>query len=282
MTSNKINIFGGLTSQTLTVKVASLLNKKISIVEYSKFPDEEQYIRIKDNIDNNNVLIIHNILNNSDFMSLLQIINACDNAKKRSLVIPYMSYSRQDHRFLSGESISSKVIAQSINCDVVYTINIHKKKILDYFNCKSIDLNATYLLSDYIKKMKIKDPVLIAPDNNASQIVEEISKDINCDYFIFNKKRINGVCVKIEEKNLHINDKSIFFIDDIISTGGTMIESMKMISKNSIKNAFCFCIHPVFSKNSILQLYNSGIKEIVATDTIERLQSKNILYNISK
>ena len=269
-------LLSGLNTQSLTGKVASLMNKKISIVEYSKFPDEEQYIRINENIENENVLIIHNIINSSDFISLLQLINACDTAKKISLVIPYMGYSRQDQRFLKGEAISSKIIAQSINCDIVYTINIHKKKILDYFNCKSINLDATYLLSEYIKNMNINNPYLIAPDSGASEMIENISKDLKCDYTIFNKKRINGYNVKINNKNIDIdiNNKSILLIDDIISTGNTMIESINFISKYNIKDISCFCIHPIFSKDSILRLYNSGIKNIIATDTIEKIQSK--------
>ena len=80
--------------------------------------------------------------------------------------------------------------------------------------------------------MNIKNPYLIAPDSGASEMIENISKDLKCDYTIFNKKRINGYNVKINNKNIDIdiNNKSILLIDDIISTGNTMIESINFIS----------------------------------------------------
>lgn len=269
-----MKIIGGPSSQMLTSKVARLLNLYPSIVEYSQFPDKEQYLCINDNTLNEEVIIIQNTSTDKDYMSLLQLIDACDNAKKIFVIIPYMGYSRQDKRFKIGEPISARVIAKSINCDQVYTVNIHDKQILDYFNSKSKNLDASKLISDYIKSLNIKDPFLIAPDNGALNIVETISKYLNCEYDVFYKIRLNSNNVNIKSKNLNLNDRSVFLVDDMISTGETIIKSMKILLSNNVKNVYALCVHPVFSNNSILKLYNSGLCDIITTDSLEKIQSK--------
>lgn len=269
-----MNIISGISSQTLSCKISSMLNICPSLIEYSKFPDNELYLQINDDVNNEDVIIIQSTTTSLDYICLLQLIDACECAKSISVVIPYMGYSRQEKRFKKGEPISAKVMAKSIECDKIYTINIHDMNIMNFFNCKSYNLNADVLLGDYIKNLNVKSPILIAPDEGATEFVSSVANIVNCEFEIFKKIRIDGNHVIINDMPISCKNNSVLFVDDIISTGGTISECIKILSKNGFRDLYAFCVHPILSKNAVLRLYNSGIKKIVSTDTIEKIQSE--------
>ncbi len=268
-----MKIIAGPASQLLAARVARELNSEPALCEFNRFPDGEVYTRIVDNsIDD--VTIIQSTPTDADIIALLQMIDACEEAPTINVVIPYMGYARQDKVFKSGEAISARAIARTINVDRVITVNIHEKSILEYFNADAFDLDASHLLGNYIRSLNLKDPLIISPDAGAIDIAESASADIGIDYDYLEKTRLSGDTVTIKTKNIDVKDREVILIDDMIATGGTMAESIKLLKSQGARDVYIACVHPVLTKNAVLKLYNAGVHEIIATDTLEKAQSK--------
>jgi len=264
-----LNIIAGPASQLLAGRVTAVLKSNLLISEFRKFPDGELYTRVVDDIGSV-VTIIQSTVTDSDFIALLQLIDACSDASRVNVVIPYMGYARQDKKFKAGEAISARALARTIKADNVYTINIHDTSILDYFDAKTVDLDATPMIGKYIKNMKFINPLIIAPDDGAINIAKSASSDLGIDYDYLEKTRLSGEAVLIQPKNVNVKGRDVIIIDDIISTGGTIAETISLLRKQGAHEVFAACVHPVLSNNAILKIFKAGVKGIIATDTIDK------------
>lgn len=265
-----MNIIGGPASQLLAGRVSDELESALFVSEFRKFPDGELYMRILDDIAGEEVTVIQSTMSDSDFVALLLLIDACGEAAKINVVIPYMGYARQDKRFERGEPISAHAMARAIKADNVFTINIHAPSILEHFEARATNLDATPMIGKYIKNLKLKNPLIVAPDDGAIALARNASKDLGIDCDFLEKKRLSGEKVIIQPKNIPVKGRDVIIIDDIISTGGTMAETIALLKKQGANEVFAACVHPVLSSNAILRLFRAGVKGIIATDTIDR------------
>ncbi len=265
-----MNIIGGNASQLLAGRVSDALKSTLLICEFKRFPDGELYTRILDELAGESVTIIQSTVNDSDFVSLLQLIDACSEASRIDVVIPYMGYARQDKQFKRGEPISARAMAGAIQADNVFTVNIHNESILDYFDARASNLDATPMIGEYIKNMEFKNPLIVAPDDGAIALARNASKDLGIDYDFLEKTRLSGESVTIQPKNIAVKGRDVIIIDDIISTGGTMAETISLLKKQGAHEVFVACVHPVLSNNAVLKLFKAGVKGIIATDTIDK------------
>ncbi len=265
-----MEIIGGPASQLLAGRVSEILKNNLLVSEFRKFPDGELYTRILDRFSSDQVTIIQSTVTDSDFVSLLQLIDACSDISRINVVIPYMGYARQDKQFKTGEPISARAIARAIKADTVYTINIHDESVLDHFDAKAVNLDATPVIGKYIKNLKLKDPLIISPDDGAIGLAQNASKDMGIDYDFLEKTRLTGETVSIKPKNVAVKGRDVIILDDIISTGGTMAETITLLRSQGAHDVYTACVHPVLSNNAVLKLFKAGVKGIIATDTIDK------------
>ncbi|GFO97427.1 ribose-phosphate pyrophosphokinase [groundwater metagenome] len=265
-----MDIIGGPASQLLAGRVSELLKNNLLVSEFKKFPDGELYTRVIDKFTSDNVTIIQSTVTDSDFISLLQLIDACSDASRINVVIPYMGYARQDKQFKPGEPVSARAIAGAIKADTVYTINIHDESILSHFDAKAVNLDAAPVIGKYIKNMKLKDPLIISPDYGAIGLARNASKDLGIDYDFLEKTRLSGETVSIKPKKVAVKGRDVIILDDIISTGGTMAETIALLKSQGAHEVYTACVHPVLSNNAVLKLFKAGVKGIIATDTIDK------------
>ncbi|MEM4702714.1 MAG: ribose-phosphate diphosphokinase, partial [Archaeoglobaceae archaeon] len=188
------------------------------------------------------------------------------------LVIPYMGYARQDREFLKGEAVSIRAIAKVLEerAEKIITVNIHSEKAKCSFR-KLIDVDAMPLIGEYYKG---KDVLMISPDKGSAERVKASAKVANVEWDWMEKKRVDAYTVEIFPKNLNVENRRVVIVDDIISTGGTVIEAAKKLYELGAKSVECACVHAVLAEFAAVKLFSSGISEIVATDTIERIFSK--------
>ncbi len=265
-----MKIIGGPASQLLAGRVSDALKSDLLVCEFRRFPDGELYTRILDDFSGDAITIIQSTVSDSDFVSLLQLLDACSDIPKINVVIPYMGYARQDKRFKEGEPVSARAIASSIKADNVFTVNIHDESILEYFDANAVNLDATPVIGGYIKNMELKNPLIIAPDDGAIGLARNASKDLGLDYDFLEKTRLSGEMVTIKPKNVAVKGRDVIIIDDIISTAGTMAETISLLRNQGAHEVFVACVHPVLSSNAILKLFKAGVKGIIATDTIDK------------
>lgn len=269
-----MRVVAGPASQLLATRVASILKCDVDLTEYKEFPDGEVYCRVTGNIKGEDIVIIQSTFHASDLIYLLELIDACDEAASVTVVVPYFGYARQDKRFKPGEPITARALARTIKADRVFTINIHDHSILKYFPCQAIDLNAAPELGNYIDGMELRETTLLAPDDGALNLVRSAAEPRRLHYDYLEKTRLSGEEVRIAPKNLDIRGRDVVLMDDIISTGSTIAEAIKLLKVQGVRDVYVACVHPVFAHNAYLKLYDAGVKDIIATDTLEKAISK--------
>lgn len=267
-----MKIIGGPASQALSSRVAREMNIDPTLCDFTRFPDGELYSRILDE-DIDEVTIIQSTTTDSDLVALLQLIDACEDSPVINVVIPFMGYARQDKKFKTGEPISARAIARTINADRIFTVNIHESSVLNYFNADAFDLDASRLIGYHIRSLNLSDPLIVSPDKGAISLAENTADGVGFEFDYLEKTRHSGDSVSIKAKHVDVMNRDIIIIDDIIATGGTMAESIKLLKSQGAKDVYLACVHPVLARNAVLRLFNAGVKDIIATDTIEKAQS---------
>ena len=270
-------IVGGTASENVAKDLCKELQatyvKKVS----KRFPDDELYIQILDDISKEHVIIVQTTYPDQKIIELFLLQDAVKEAgaKEITVVIPYFGYARQDTKFKEGEPISAKAIAKliSLNADKTITIDPHKEYILDFFTIPSYSCSAIPEIAEYLEKKEDIDMIL-APDKGALERVKQAAKIMRCDFDYMEKTRIDGTTIEIKPKNLKAKNKNVAIIDDIISTGGTMAKSIKQLKKNDAKKVVVACTHGLFADDAIKKLNSAGCDEIISTDTIESKFSK--------
>ncbi|MGB2727132.1 MAG: ribose-phosphate diphosphokinase [Halobacteriota archaeon] len=274
----EMKIIPGNSARGLAARIAVELGCKVTSCEFKRFPDGELYTRIVDDIKDEELVIVQSIRTDSDLICLLQLIDAVEEAGKTKVVIPYLGYARQDKKFKPGEAIFVRAIARSISAagvvDTIYVVNVHNKAILKHFDVDTKALDAAPLIGDYVAKKEIAHPVIIGPDEGATELAKAVATPCGFDYDVLAKKRISSEEVEIKPKGLSVEGKNVVIVDDIISTGGTISEAASLLKAQKANDIYVACVHGVFVQNAISRMHNAGVKEIIATDTIESEFSK--------
>ena len=269
-------IIGGTASKTVAEDLSNELNAPLANTISKRFPDDEFYIRILDDVSEEHVVIVQTTYPDHNIVELFLLQNAAEEsgAKEISIVIPYFGYARQDTKFQNGEPISAKALANliSLNADKVITVDPHKEHILDFFSTSAFSCSAIPEIAKYLKEKNID--MILAPDKGALKRAKQASEIIECDFDYMEKTRINSSTIKIKPKKLNAKDKNVAIIDDIISTGGTMAKSIQQLKKHGAKNVFVACSHGLFAGDAVKKLVNAGCNEIISTDTVQSDFSK--------
>ncbi len=266
----------GLTATNgIDKELAKILGAKHVIVEHKLFPDGESYIRIPVSVEHEHVVIVQSTYKPQDkhLVELLLAIEAAKDlgAQTITVIVPYLAYARQDKRFRTGEAISVKTILRSIRCagaDTLITVEIHKEHVLTYFTGTAINVSAMDALAEYFKNI-VKDPLVLAPDVGALPRAKRFAKILGGDYDYLEKvrDRITGE-VRVKPKNISVKNRTVIIVDDIISTGKTMALAAKQALEHGAREVYAACAHALFVDNAYERLLTSGIKKVVATNTV--------------
>lgn len=269
-------ILGGTSAKNVATNLASRLHQPLMHTTYKRFPDDEFYVRLHDNIAGQDVLIVQTAYPDPKIIELFLLQDAVHDAgaKTITVILPYFGYSRQDKKFENGEAISARAIAQhiSLHADCVVTVDPHKDHILKFFTVPAYSCTAVSTIAHYLKEKNID--FILAPDKGAKERAREAAAFINCEYDYLEKTRIDGSTVKITPKKLDARGRHVAIIDDIISTGSTMAHSIKELKKQGAASVSVACTHGLFVGGAKEKLLDADCDEIISTDTIETEYSK--------
>jgi ribose-phosphate pyrophosphokinase len=265
-------------SINLAKSIAKKLKCKFSPLTIGAFPDGDLYLRFNTPVKGKKVVIVQSFQPHPD-MSLFDIVFAAETAKdlgakKVILVAPYLAYMRQDKRFNAGEAVSSRVMAKMLNnsVDKLLTIDphIHRYKSLkDIFTIPAKYVTSNMLIADYVNK-HFKNEIIIGPDWESYQWAEAIAKKINVQATVLKKERLSSRHVEVKMvKPIEIKGKNVVIVDDIISTGNTMIKAAKAATKLGAKSVSAIGVHGLFVENGYEKMRKAGFKKIVTANTIK-------------
>ncbi len=269
-------VIPGPASQDLGRKVADMLKLRIVSVIFKTFPDGESYIRLKDDIEDEEVVIVQTTGPPQDvrIMQLFLMVDAAKDlgAEKVIAVVPYLAYARQDKRFLPGEAISIETFIKLIEAsgiDRFLTVNVHEERALKKFNVPAENLSAMTLLAEHFKKKGLTGAFSLAPDRGALELAKEADKVLNggCGWLRKERDRLTGE-IRVEEKRLDIKGRDVIVFDDIISTGGTIAAAVKMLKERGARKVYAACAHPLLVGEAQKKIMRSGAEGIVGTDCV--------------
>jgi len=248
-------IFFNEKSEALAREVAAGLGARLGQIEKKTFPDGELYIRLLTPVKKETVVVLQTTRTNEDLIELLfTLFTAKHNGASKILcVVPHLIYQRQDEAFLPGEAVSAEVVLDMIRYYVhkIITINAHFCDCggpCEFTGIAVKNLDAFPLLGKHFAG--VSDLVIISPDEGAMQYAHSAAKAVGCHYDHLVKTRIDGETVEMQPKKLNVSGKNVVILDDIISTGGTMMKAADMMKKQGAKKVFIGCVHGVFAKGT--------------------------------
>jgi ribose-phosphate pyrophosphokinase len=274
-----MKVFSGNSNKRLAAKIAAKLDLELSPVEIFVFPDGEKRIRIQEKVLGEDCVIIQSasIPPDENYMELFIMIDALkrSGAKSVKTLIPYLGYQRQDHIFRDGEAVSLEVIAnilKVVGMTEGYSFDLHSPKIPEVF---SVPLHQLSALPAFAKKIKedfvLEEVVLVSPDMGGIRRIREISELLgNIPYATITKNR-DLASGEINDSGLEgdVRGHSAIIVDDMISTGQTMVEAAEMLIENGAVKVFVFATHAVLAREADKLLQHSRIERVVVSDTID-------------
>jgi len=272
-----MKLFSGSANKPLAQSIAQALGHELSPLEIFIFPDGERRIRLLEKVVDEDAVIVQPTSTPGDvnYMELFFIANALQKGGIRSInaVIPYLGYQRQDHVFREGEAVSLEVIVktlESVGIDRVIAIDLHSIKIPEGFHIPVSHLSALTLFSEVIKKRQwnTSDFVLVSPDSGGIRRIKLIAEMLGMPYVVIEKERdLAGGTVEAVGLQGELRKRAII-VDDMISSGGTLIKAAALLKKNGVEDIVVFATHPIFSNDAAKNLQNSEISQVFVTDSV--------------
>ncbi len=264
-------ILSGTNSHELGQETARLAGLDFVKRKIERFPDQECYLCLEEEVAGEHVVLVENAYPDTGILECLFLKNALlDNgARTVSMVLPYAGYARQDKQFRVGEPISIKAVLQALgqDCHALATIDLHKKESLNFLpkGTTGSDLSAIDALAEYLMNAGVQ--LVVGPDKGSRARAERAGRLAGCQSDHLEKTRLDGVTVKITPKNLPVKGKVVGIIDDMISTGGTIMQAAESLYSQGAEKVIACCTHGLFIRDSLPKL-RKYCDEVVCTDTL--------------
>jgi ribose-phosphate pyrophosphokinase len=277
----KFAVVAGSASKDLGKRIARRLKAPYVEAKTRVFPDGESKITFGRIPKNSIVLVIQSTYPPVD-TNLLQILSIISQARKASskiyAIIPYMGYARQDRQFLSGEVVTMSIVAKMLEvagAKKVVVVDIHSKTALNHFKISKESVSAIPELAKYFKKLKLKNALVVSPDVGGALRAKKFASLLNTDFITLKKSRDrNTGKVQIHSSKVDVRGRDLIVVDDIISTGGSVVRATQFLKKQKCKRVFVACTHGLFIGDAIRKMKKAGVSQIISTNTIPRSTSK--------
>ena len=272
-----MKILSGTSNPRLSKEISKKLKSKLINTNIKRFADGEIYIEINENIRGNSVFVIQSTSNpaNDNIMELLLCIDALrrSSAKNITAVIPYFGYARQDRKVAPRTSISAKVVSNLITnagANRIVTVDLHAGQIQGFFDIPVDNLFTTPMFARYIKKkFKSKNLVCVSPDVGGVQRTRGLATKIKADLAIIDKRRPAPGKSQVMNIIGEVKGKNCIIVDDIIDSGGTIVNAVEALKKAGAIDVYVFITHAVLSGEAAEKIKKSKIKKLIITDTID-------------
>ena len=283
-----MKILTGNSNKKLSNKISKNLKNKLVNTSIRKFADGEIYIEINENIRGNSIFIIQSVSSpaNDNLMELLLCIDALkrSSAKNITTVIPYFGYARQDRKVVPRTSISAKLVSNLITnagADRVVTVDLHAGQIQGFFDIPVDNLFATPIFAKHIKKkIKSNNIICVAPDVGGVERARALGKKLDVGLAIVDKRRPSPGKSQVMNVIGNVKNKICILTDDIIDSGGTIVNAADALLKRGAKEVHVYATHGVFSGDAVKKIKNSKIKNLVITDSIDSSDKLRKVRNI--
>ena len=249
---------------------------ELSKAEIFKFENDNTFVRILNNIREQDVFIIQptDKPTNDNIMELLLCMDAAKRASagRVTAVIPYFGYGRTDKKDQPRVPISARLIADIITtagADRILTIDLHAPQIQGFFNIPVDNVYGTSVIFDHIVKTKYKNQMVVSPDVGGVVRARALAKFLDdADLAIIDKRREKENQSQVMNVIGDVKDKTCILVDDIIDTAGTICNAAEALKESGAKKVVSYATHAVLSGDALKNISNSRLDELIVTDTI--------------
>ena len=283
-----MKLLTGNSNKNLSQKISKFLKTKLVHSSIKKFSDGEIYIEINENIRGNSIFLIQSVSSpaNDNLMELLLCIDALkrSSAKNITAVIPYFGYARQDRKVAPRTSISAKLVSNLITkagADRIVTVDLHAGQIQGFFDIPVDNLFATPIFSRHIKKnIKGRNLICVSPDVGGVERTRALARKLDIGIAIIDKRRPTPGKSQVMNVIGNVNGKTCIIVDDIIDSGGTIVNAAQALIDRGAKEVHVYITHGVLSGEAVNKIKKSKIKNLVITDTIDNFSKIKKAKNI--
>ena len=273
---SKLSVIAGKSSEEVARKLSRKLKANFVKSQVRVFADGESKITLSGNISKKKSIVIQSIYPPVD-TNLIQALSLISKAKETSseviAVIPYMGYARQDREFLPGEIVTMKVLGKlfkGAGASKIIAVDIHSMIGFKHFSIKTKNVSAIPELVRYFKKLSLKNPLVVSPDQGGKERAKEFAKELGSEYIALEKKRDRKTGkVQIKTKNLDdVTNRDLILVDDMISTGGSIVKATQFLKKQKCKKVYVACTHALLMNDAEKRIRKAGVTKIISANTI--------------
>jgi len=276
-------LFSGSSNRELAEKIAKKMSTRVGNALVDRFKNEECRIEIRENVRGAEVFVLQSICNsvngsvNDSLMELLLMIDALRRASANRItaVVPYYGYAKQDKKTKGREPISAKLVAnmlETAGAERLVTLDLHAAQIQGFFNIPVDNLTAAPTLCNYLKQMDLQGErvVVVSPDAGGVPRAETFAKRLKSTLAVIIKRRPEPDVSEVTHIVGDVSGKIAVVVDDMISTGGTLVKAAEALIKRGATDVYTLATHGIFAGDAVAQFANSPIRKVIVTDTIPR------------
>jgi ribose-phosphate pyrophosphokinase len=273
---DELKVFTGNAHPLLAQQVADYLGMPLGRCEVFEFSNENIFVRILENVRQRDTFVIQPLCSpvNRSLVELLIMLDALKRASagRITAVIPYYGYGRTDKKDQPRVPITARLVADLLTvagANRMLTVDLHAPQIQGFFNIPVDELTAEFILSDYFKKRKFDNLVVVATDIGISKRARDVASRLNTPLAIVEKRRMGNDDLT-ETLNIigEVDGRVALTVDDEIDTAGSLVGVISALEKRGAKQAYACCTHPIFSGKAIQRISSCPVKEVVVTDTV--------------
>lgn len=274
-TYRSLMLFSGRGNPELGAKIAEKLGIRLGDVLTKTFADGEIYVKYGESVRGADVFIVQPTCPpvNENLMELLIMIQAARlaSAHRITAVVPWYGYSRQDKKSQPREPITGRLVADLLvaaGVDRVLTMDLHAGQLQGFFSIPVDHMTAVPMLADYFKFKGLDDVVAVSPDAGGVKMAKRFGDRLGASLAVLTKLRPEHNESKVMHVIGDVAGKTAIMVDDIIDTAGTLCKGVEALLDKGAKEVYAAATHPVLSGPAYERIADSGLKELVITDTI--------------
>jgi ribose-phosphate pyrophosphokinase len=272
-------ILAGTANPTLAAAVARELGSPLGRSHVERFPDGELSVRLDETVRGREVFVVQPTSPpvNDHLVELLAFADACRRAAagRFTAVVPYFGYARSDRRNACRQPITASLVAalmERAGVDHVITVDLHTSQIEGFFHIPVDSLTAVPIMCDALRDRPLnRHLVVVAPDAGRVRMATEYATCLDAPVVVLHKKRETGTRTRVTHLVGEVRGRACLIVDDIISTGGTLLESLEVLREAGAEpECRVTATHGLLVDGAADRILRAGVREILVTDTVAR------------